>query len=945
MQQSPKLAFKTSVALGPLGACAITGLALYVTRGVLDQTVTANGVIRFAMLPPWQALLGFTCLGGLLLVGVDRLNAPRGTTTVTRPRLSALVLPLFSLVVLLLPFAPGIPDRWPVLQALAGPLGAIVWLAVAALQLWVLWHSRLITARAIERCSVTAITLAIFVSTAAAAGLAAQRLTGTSLFPSGDEPHYLVIAQSLWRDGDLTIENNHQRGDYREYFPDDLDPHYLTRGSDGAIYSIHPIGLPVLLAPIYALAGYRGAVWALVLMGALAAAIAWRWTVATLNAPGAATFAWAAIALSAPFLFNTFTIYPEIGAALAVMFAFTTALRATTDRSGLLRWIAVGLAIASLPWLSTKYAPLSAALLLVVVLRFRPISGRAAARHHGATAFLRDTKVLAMVAIYAVSLAGWFAFFYAIWGKPLPMAPYGSLVQTTPLNLRFGAPGLLFDQEYGLLAYAPAYVLAATGLYQMWRIGGELRRQAVEITVLFIALLVTVGAFGIWWGGTSAPARPIASGLLLLMLPIATAFRSAPDGSPRRAAQHLLLWIGAGIALTLALAQDGLLINNARDGTSALLDFWSPRWQLWSLAPTFIADRWSLAWLNTTWWLIVATGAAMLLGRTRSTRAGVSALFAFATFAVALLIIAITIPLIPTSRPQPAIDLGARARLAALDGFDSRARPASVVYDPLRKGAAADALPHLIVGVKPGQRSDPQPVRVIHNGRFSLPAGTYTISVQFNDRSADRALPLSVQIGRNGPPLQTWMVQPQAGQQFQTPLWLPVDASFVGLRGPVELERAVASITITPVSIVDAGARPLVPVVLAAATYPAATLFFHDEELYPEPQGFWTLGGKPSHVTVAVPLTQTTPVVLRMHPGAAENRTTVSTFGWRRSFTLVPGQAVEVELPAFDSGVVPLTISADAGFYPKDVDPQSNDRRFLGIWVEVKSAGGQVRKP
>jgi hypothetical protein len=27
------------------------------------------------------------------------------------------------------------------------------------------------------------------------------------------------MAQSLWRDGDLKIENNHQRGDYREILP------------------------------------------------------------------------------------------------------------------------------------------------------------------------------------------------------------------------------------------------------------------------------------------------------------------------------------------------------------------------------------------------------------------------------------------------------------------------------------------------------------------------------------------------------------------------------------------------------------------------------------------------------------------------------------------------------------------------------------------------------
>ncbi len=179
------------------------------------------------------------------------------------------------------------------------------------------------------------------------------------------------------------------------------------------------------------------------------------------------------------------------------------------------------------------------------------------------------------------------------------------------------------------------------------------------------------------------------------------------------------------------------------------------------------------------------------------------------------------------------------------------------------------------------------------------------------------------------------MVQPQPGQQFQAPLWLPVDASFVGLRGPVELERAVAAITITPVAVVDAGARPLVPIVLAAAAYSGATLFFHDEQLYPEPNGFWTLGGSASHVTFAVPPDHTAPVVLRMHPGAVENNVIVSTFGWQRSFPMVPGVAVEVELPTFDSGVVPLTIDAGSGFYPQAVDPNSTDRRFLGIWVEV----------
>jgi hypothetical protein len=116
--------------LRPVIAGAITGAALYVTRGVLDQTVTPAGVVRFAMLPPWQALVGFVCLAALVLVGIDHLNAPRGTTTSRRPRLGELVLPLMALAILIVPFLPVVPDRWPVFQALAGPLVAVVWLSV-----------------------------------------------------------------------------------------------------------------------------------------------------------------------------------------------------------------------------------------------------------------------------------------------------------------------------------------------------------------------------------------------------------------------------------------------------------------------------------------------------------------------------------------------------------------------------------------------------------------------------------------------------------------------------------------------------------------------------------------------------------------------------------------------------------------------------------------------
>ncbi len=919
--------------LWPTIACAITGAALYVTRGVLDQTATPAGVVRFALLPPWQALLGFTCLAALVLLGIDHLNAPRGTTTNRRPRLGELVLPLAALALLIVPFLPAVPDRWPLFQALAGPARAIVWMSVAGLQVWTLWQGRLLTPRWLERWSLWRVTAAIWIATAALATVAGARLTGTALFPSGDEPHYLVIAQSLWRDGDFKIENNHLRGDYKEYYALDLEPHYLTRGADEEIYSIHPVGLPILLAPVYAAGGYRAVVALLILLAATAAAVTWRWTLGRLNAPGAATFAWAAIAATAPFLFNTFTVYPEIVAALAVMTALVLTVEADPRQSTVTRWLVVGFACACLPWLSTKYAPMSAALVLVAAGRLG---------QNDPASLARNPRAWAVAAPYAVSLLAWFAFFYLIWGVPLPMAPYGALVQTSPLNLFFGAPGLFFDQEYGLLAVAPVYVLAVTGLVQMWRNGGEMKRLAIEIALVFGALLVTVAAFRIWWGGSAAPARPLASGLLLLALPIATAFRSAPAGSARRAGQHLLLLISVGIALTLALAQGGLLINNGRDGTSALLEFWSPRWALWALAPTFILHDPRIAWAQSLVWIAVAAAAGWFLARPRTTTPGMAALLAIATLSAALLIVAMVMPWLPQGEGTRAVNLAARHRLASLDGFDARVRPAAVIFDPLRKVNAAAVLPQLRLGVTPGLRFDPQPVRVLHNGRFSLPAGTYAIEVTFGDQATLQAAPLSLQVGRIGPPLRTWTVEPAPGTTWRTELRLALDASFVGLRGSADLERAITAIMITPTAVVDVGARPLVPLVLAAAAYGEVVCYFHDEQMYPEPSGFWTTGERSADVTIAAPPGRTAPVVLRIHSGSQANRAVITTFGWRREVALVPGEAVEVELPVVAGGVVPLTIATDRGFSPRQFDPASNDPRFLGIWVEIPD---KVKQP
>jgi hypothetical protein len=908
-------------------------------------------VVWFAVLRRGLALGGFRGVGVLGLLGLDGGAVPRGPATAERRPLGPLVLPAFALLLLVLPYLPVLADVFPALQVLAGPARYVVWLVVGSQLLWVIWQRRLVNVDWLRRFSLPQLAVGAGAATALITGAVAIRLMDSPVYPGGDEPHYLVIAQSLWRDGDLKIENNHDRGDYYEYFSQQLDPHYLTRGSDGEIYSIHPVGMPVLITPIYGIGGYPAVLVFFIAMASCAAGVMWYATTRITNAPGAATFAWASVVATAPFLFNSFAVYPEIPAALAVAIAFNGIAVSTSSR--VRRWVGVGVACAVLPWLSTKYAPMSAALVAVGLGRIlfpgatgamsaagagaadagAPGAGTPGAPRAGALAALKAQpgNALAVVIPYALSLAAWFYFFYAFWGVPLPQAPYGALVQTSVRYLTFGAPGLLFDQEYGLLPYAPVYILAATGLWHMVRLDAESRRRAVEIIIVFAALVGTVGAFRIWWGGSAAPGRPVTSGLLLLAVPMAVAFREAAAGSAQRAAQHLLLWASIGLAGVVALAQQGLLLANDRDGTSMLLEYLSPRWPAWTVPPSFIYHEAPTAWFHSLLWLALAGVSAWAIRQIRLALPGAASLAALLLTAASLLVAALVMPRLPLLPAWPSIDVRARPRLPLLDEFDTIARPIAIEYTPMDVTPPGAVLTRASVMVEPQSRRPPQPIRVLHNGRFSLPAGTYRIEVEWSGTRPSETLAL--QIGRTGDPMMTWQVEAEANTVWTTEITIPVDAPFVGLRGTRDLERVIRRIHLVPLSIVNASERLRGPAVIAASQSGPASLFYYDLNAAPEGNGFWVLGARTTRVTIARP-SSAAPLTLRVHSGPIANRLQVSTFGSTNTTTLEPDAPVDVEVPVKDD-VITLELRTDSAFVPAELDAAATDDRALGVWVEV----------
>lgn len=335
-----------------------------------------------------------------------------------------------------------------------------------------------------------------------AGGFAALR----GQLPIGDEPHYLIMTQSLLKDGDLRIENNHRNRDYAQYYRGAvLEPHYMTRGKDGEIYSVHAPGVSVLILPAFALFGYNGAAATTMAVVAAASAIGWHAAWMLTADALAAWLAWAAIFLTAPIYQQAITVFPDAVGGFGVVTAIWLLVALDAGREVRTRTLLLcGAAVATLPWLHSRFALLVAGLGIAVALRLL--------RQH----WMRAAQFLS---IPAISTCLWFGFFWWIWGSPDPRAQWGGVVAGSgPQFIWRGLTGLLLDQRAGILATAPAYFCALFGWFVLAR---SRRRLAIETAIVSLTLAAGVAMYDAWWGGQGAPGRYICAMLPVMIVPVA----------------------------------------------------------------------------------------------------------------------------------------------------------------------------------------------------------------------------------------------------------------------------------------------------------------------------------------------------------------------------------------------------------------------------------------
>lgn len=738
--------------------------------------------------------------------------------------------------------------------------------------------------------------------------------------PGGDEPHYLIITQSLRLDGDLRIENNHQARDYASYWGGNLAPDYLQRGRDGEIYSIHAPGVSVLVAPMFATFGLLGAQLTIMACAAATGSLIWIAGCLAGRSRGAAWFAWAAVVGSTTFLVQSVMIFPDMPGAFVTAAATVLWLRLASGPRVKARWLVLvsGL-LAALPFLHTRFVVLAAGFGVALLLRLWQDNQLVIAD--------RARRLLAFLAIPTVGALGWFAYFQIIYGTPNPVAAYGANPETSLTYVPGGVAGLLFDQQFGLFIYTPALMLALLAWCWPSRYAQGPRLTALAVIALVYA--ATVATYWMWWAGVPAtPARFLTSALPLLAAPTAAVWSRLPTAG--RASAFVLLAVSLGMSAWLLSVGDGALAWNTRGAyaawltqLNAVVDL-SRAWPsfFWRLTPGVVRSEGAFAAHVVVWIATFLAGAAIVrLAVRRKLASDVS-----------------TAPIVWGIWWFPAALMAAASLGWWMDG-STIVNPARSQLSLLRRGADGAALvtiaPLRVRAIPEGQwpvrmtipRTDlPGAAAAEWAAITNVPRGVYELRILFRRPSGGV---LTVRVGESPQPVATFDL-PRISEQTMA-LDLRGGASRLRFLPNETLAAAVRSLELVPQVLAPAAAGAAHAVVSGIDI----DAFMLDDEAYLEERAFWVRGQRAARVILSTRSSGRTQTVVRLVNGPRPNTVTVTSEQGAERFEMAASEARDVVASLTSHGTTTLTIASAAGFRPSD-DGQSQDSRYLGVRVEIE---------
>lgn len=302
----------------------------------------------------------------------------------------------------------------------------------------------------------------------------------------GDEPEYLFLMESLkrYRTAEMTQLLNDPDESYEQGVRR-IRPHRSGESREGKVYSVHHLGVPLLMIPFHILKGYNAVLILFVLICSLCVTNLYLYLEEISGRRGLSFLLALLAGLTVPFSHYFRFIYPDLPATLLTLYAYRK-FRLKTAQP-----LQFGLAAAAasyLPWLHVKYLLLSIVLLVMALLQ-KPI---------------RFKRWTGLGLAYAASALPMMYYFWVAFGTIMPNAQYGG--NNPPFSPFFwrGAPGLFIERDHGLLAWSPYLAFAFMGLIPFFR---QFKSELIKITILTLPSFIVVASHWMWWGGPCPPAR------------------------------------------------------------------------------------------------------------------------------------------------------------------------------------------------------------------------------------------------------------------------------------------------------------------------------------------------------------------------------------------------------------------------------------------------------
>jgi hypothetical protein len=737
-------------------------------------------------------------------------------------------------------------------------------------------------------------------ATAAALWLAAMWLALAAHPITGDEPHYLVIAQSVLADGDFDLANNYAARDYRSYYPGVLEPRHVSLGPLGQEYSFHGPATAMLALPGFVVGGPAGARLSVVLL--TAAGVGFFWAAAR-RLTGSAEAAWASCAafvVSAPVSVHATMIYPDALAATATAIGLWTLVRAESGSAPRpLALVACGAVLGLLPWLHIRLGLVAFALGIAILICLWRVE-----RRLPPLGWLLVPPLLSAVGVLACT--------WVMFDTLDPTATFRQKASGSLAAAPAGVLGLLFDQEYGLLPYGPAFGFAVIGLRRVWLTHATV---AACSTVAVVGTLI-LGASYVWWGGQSGPARFLVPVLPMAALWLAAWWHTASAGLRTLACAAILM--SACWTSLLVVADRGAYVVNNPDGAGSLFEWISQSINVAEALPSMfragatpaseagIAVIWSVAAMLAVWVARVRSGVA----RSAPARWALAGILCASWLTLAAAAVWEWREVSPWT-PD-------RAKLAAVRAAGRGWHEVGLTRPPLRLTPPGTLFSGLSIESPRSGRPPPASLHVPF-----VPAGRYRVESRAAESSAfPQNRTFALELGRDAWPITSWHAGKDEGPAFvlPVPIWAvrvtspqpALDAWRVLLR-PIEV-RATA---------IDGFAW-------RATRYDDLIVFGMDLSSYPEQGGLWLAGDRRSTMVVVDRDGRSVPVRLELEAGRASVVVALEHGEWRTVVALAAGARTHIDVPS--------SVGGDATLLAADVEGgfTADDGRQLGAWLRVE---------